>query len=267
MIDAYLDESGIHDGAPICVVAGYFGGRGQWKKFEVDWRSALSDAELPLEKFHAKNLIKRQGIFADWSDAKHATFLIRLADAISRYKIHPVSFSIIVADFNQLSVNERRYFTGASIRQRERDLKFTTSGCPNKPYFMPFQYCLRNICSYAPVGGKAHFYFGLDRSFYDYAFKLFKFIKEETAMQYRDRLGEPSAPLAKNTPQLQAADYLAYLSYLHGQERMKTRDWKSFLNPTLNAIVQRFRSRDDFALFDAECLRGMLKDITIPAER
>lgn len=27
MIDAYLDESGIHDKAAICVIAGYFGGR------------------------------------------------------------------------------------------------------------------------------------------------------------------------------------------------------------------------------------------------
>jgi hypothetical protein len=33
MIDAYLDESGIHDGAEVCLIAGYFGGRVQWRKF------------------------------------------------------------------------------------------------------------------------------------------------------------------------------------------------------------------------------------------
>ena len=35
MIDAYLDESGIHDGADICVVAGYFGGPSQFKKLAL----------------------------------------------------------------------------------------------------------------------------------------------------------------------------------------------------------------------------------------
>jgi hypothetical protein len=32
MIDAYLDESGIHEGAEVCVIAGYFGGKGQWRE-------------------------------------------------------------------------------------------------------------------------------------------------------------------------------------------------------------------------------------------
>src|SRR5260370_40229759 len=103
MIDAYLDESGIHDGAAICVIAGYFGGRGQWRKFEQDWRKALDDARLPLEKFHAKNLIKRQGFFADWNDSKHSAFLSKIADVICRYKIYPVTQTVIVSDFNSLS--------------------------------------------------------------------------------------------------------------------------------------------------------------------
>jgi hypothetical protein len=123
-------------------------------------------------------------------------------------KYPPISFSIIVADFNRLSLNERRYFTGASIRQDERRVKFIASGCPTKPYFMPFQYCLHNICEYAQVGGKAHF---LDRKFLRYASEL--------------------------------------------------------VNDTPNAILQRFRRKDqDFALFDRDCLVGMLKDAPIPPE-
>ncbi|MGD0793495.1 MAG: hypothetical protein ABR920_17135 [Terriglobales bacterium] len=42
MIDAYLDESGVHDGAAMCVIAGYFGGNGQFRRFERDWKKVLS---------------------------------------------------------------------------------------------------------------------------------------------------------------------------------------------------------------------------------
>ena len=49
MVNAYLDESGIHDGAAICVISGYFGGPGRGKKFEKLCRKTLDDARLPME--------------------------------------------------------------------------------------------------------------------------------------------------------------------------------------------------------------------------
>jgi hypothetical protein len=104
----------------------------------------------------------------------------------------------------------------------------------------------------------------LDRHFAEYAQFLFKFIKEEAQMPNKDRLGDPGFPLAKEAPQLQAADYLAYLAYLHGQERMQTEDWLRVPMRPLNAILQRIRSREDCVLFNAECLRGMLQKIPIP---
>jgi hypothetical protein len=42
VIEAYLDETGIHDGAAFCVIAGYFGGPGQWKKFDNVWRLSVT---------------------------------------------------------------------------------------------------------------------------------------------------------------------------------------------------------------------------------
>lgn len=61
MIAAYLDESG--DSAEVCVIAGYFGGTGQWRKFEVAWRKVLLRFAVPLDKFHAKDLMNRCGCF------------------------------------------------------------------------------------------------------------------------------------------------------------------------------------------------------------
>ena len=43
MLQAYLDESGIHEGAHVCIVGGYFGGPGQWSKFGAEWKRVLED--------------------------------------------------------------------------------------------------------------------------------------------------------------------------------------------------------------------------------
>lgn len=49
MIDAYLDESGIHDGSKVCVIAGYFGGPGQMKRFEKAWKETLARYSFPMK--------------------------------------------------------------------------------------------------------------------------------------------------------------------------------------------------------------------------
>ena len=106
MIEAYLDESGIHEGAAICVIAGYFGGRGQMRKLEKAWKEVLAYFHFPMEKFHAKNLIKSN---------KHHPMLGALAQAIAgQAKIHPVSYGIIADDFNSFSLAQRRFLTGAT---------------------------------------------------------------------------------------------------------------------------------------------------------
>ncbi len=51
VLEAYLDESGTHDGAPVLCVAGYAGNRRQWKAFGKEWFPTLKDS--PLSIFHA----------------------------------------------------------------------------------------------------------------------------------------------------------------------------------------------------------------------
>src|SRR5215813_3126923 len=105
MLHAYLDEAGIHDGAAVCVIAGYFAGSGKWKEFEADWHKLLADFKVPMDKFHAKDLFpKPKGFFhpreSDWA-GDHKAFLDAVARTIGDHPgIHPVSAGIIVGDFN-----------------------------------------------------------------------------------------------------------------------------------------------------------------------
>ena len=211
MIAAYLDESGIHDSAEVCVIAGYFGGRGQWRKFEVAWRKVLLRFAVPLNKFHAKDLMNRCGFFHDWNARKREQFSRDLADSIAAFKIHPVGQASILDDFDSFTTQQKRWFTGAVLR----DGKLVTSGCPGKPYFMPFQYCVKQVAGYAPVGGRAHFFFGLDRPFAEYATILMRDLKENARVYHSwfHQIGDVAFPFAKDTPQLQAADFLVHMIY------------------------------------------------------
>jgi hypothetical protein len=257
MIDAYLDESGIHDGAAICAVAGYFGGRSQFRKLEIAWGKILSKYGIPLEEFHATDMVRTR---------KHQPMLHDLVQVIAAHKVYPVSLGIVVEDFNSYTEKQRRFLTGATLDDKTG--KFKSMGCPSKPYFVPFQLCLKTVTSYAPIGGKAHFIFGVDRPFSKYALEMFAQVKKQvsedlcpwTTWKEKDRLGDPSFPPAKETPQLQAADLYCFLTYKHMMERYAAKDWTVQPSGLLLNCLRNMRSRDDHAFQDKCCLDKMLTE-------
>jgi hypothetical protein len=211
MIEAYLDESGIHDTAKMCVIAGYFGGPGQMRKLEKAWKKTLVKYKFPMRNFHAKSLLKTRD---------HRPMLRDLAQVVGEQKkLYPVTYAIVIDDFYCFSLAQRRFLTGAILGATSG--KLLTSGCPDKPYFAPFQNILKIVTDAAPVGGKAHFSFGLNTQFSKYALALFKQIVDNpppkdsaiATWKSRDRLGMPLFPLAADTAQLQAADLLVHLEY------------------------------------------------------
>ena len=120
----YIDESGIHEGAEVCLLAGYFGGRGQWRKFEKSWQRVLRD--FGLDAFHAKEIVKRRDSYElQWS----------LASVIAQNKIYPVGYGVVVRDFFKFSLIERRFLTGATLTAAG---KIKESGNPNRPISLPF---------------------------------------------------------------------------------------------------------------------------------
>jgi hypothetical protein len=257
MIEAYLDESGIHDGAKLCVISGYFGGAGQMRKLEKAWKSVLAEFDFPLRDFHAKDLLKRDSC---------RPMLRRLARAIAdQPKVHPITYGIVVDDFYSFTLEQRKFMTGATLHPRTG--KLLSSGSPDKPYFVPFQNIVRSITDYAPVGGKAHFNFGLDRVFAGYALALFSQITEQSRIEPRpwstwktvDRLGIAQFPKASDTPQLQAADLLVHLTYLHMNEWLEKGN-VSAPSELLRRCLANSRSQEDHKYQDKECLQKFLEE-------
>lgn len=252
MLEAYFDESGIHDRAAVCVVAGYFGYANQWRAQEQKWRKVLKDFNFPLEDFHATNLIRSK---------RHQPMLGKLAEAIAKSAIYPIAAGIIVDDFNSFSEIQRKWMTGATILKTG---KLKTSGAPTKPYFIPFQFCLRKVTDYTKPGRKANFFFGLDKPMAKYAKVMFTQVKtqklwSQSSWQTQRRLGDPAFPLAKETPQLQAADLLVHLTYQHMLERLAINDWNARPSGMLAICLRNKKSWHDH-MFQAKIhLQQMLE--------
>lgn len=256
MIEAYLDESGIHDKSEFCVIAGYIGGRGQIKKLERAWKEVLAEYHFPMAEFHAKDLIK---------SSKYRPMLARLASVAGGHaKIHPVSYGLVVRDFNSFSLKQRRFLTGATLDHRSKRL--VSTGCPSKPYFVPFQNVVKLVTDFAPVGSKAHFHFGIDRTFAEYAKALFHQILKQPARAHRpwsswksrDRLGGVLFPRASETAPLQAADLLVHLTYLHLLECTANQRFHE-PNGLLQKCLLNLRTREDHQYQDRKSLESVLE--------
>ena len=255
MIYAYLDETGIHEGARFCIIAGYFGGPGQWKKFGSAWNRSLSSFGVEPAQFHALDLLQRRKAFFGWDKKKQSELLGKLTSTIASYRVYPVSVALIVADFDELTLTQRKFFTGATMQ----DGRLVTSGCPNRPYFVPFQYCVKRIVSYAEVGGRADFFFGLDRPFAKSAQNLLELIKRsEQPDETRSRLGNIDFPLAKQTPGLQAADLLAYLTADH---MIQHSAGPGVPGAPLQALLARNRMPEDHSILNRETIRAHIADV------
>ena len=258
MFEAYLDESGIHDGAKVCLVAGYFGSRSQLRKLEQKWKSVLEDFDFPMKDFHAKELV---------GSRKHQPMLMELGKAIGEQrKVRPISWGVVIDDFLSFSEKQRRFLTGAKM-MLNGDIQGT--GCPNKPFFVPFQNIVRAITDATPVGGKAHFFFGCDKPFAGYVTDLWKQLlvenMEEVEKQKpwntwhsRNRLGMPAFPPASETAQLQVADLLVHLTYRHMLEWQKNGKVE---NPSelLGLCLTNTRARSDHVFQNKDSFNDILE--------
>jgi hypothetical protein len=136
-------------------VAGFFGGANQWKTLERRWTEVLS--RVGLQEFHAKDFWARSdagqmvGQYRGWSSDKASKFLDDLVDVGTSVRVYPVSCAVIVADWENLPEERRRYVTAARFRRSNQNRAST--GAPTQPYFLCFQWCVhsapQNIASLA----------------------------------------------------------------------------------------------------------------------
>jgi hypothetical protein len=91
MLTAYFDESGIHNGDHLCVVAGFIGDEAQWGAFAADWIPAIH----PRPHLHMKKLRWKQ------HPESVADTLAKLGPIPERYNLKPVFAGLWQRDYDR----------------------------------------------------------------------------------------------------------------------------------------------------------------------
>lgn len=254
----FADESGIHDTAPYCVLAGYIGSPRQWIIFEKKWSELLD--EYGLSEFHAKRFFardnegKRVSPFHGWSDFEARQFLARLVAMINERRLYPIVGVVDVAAFNTLSVGERRFLTGGNILKSG---KWDTHGAPTKPYYLAFQFFIVEAMQRAVKGKTVHFIFDRQNVLQSRAgetfYEIIKVIERgESLVNVSADLGNIAFRNSAHEEGLQAADLLTHgwYSYLTRRDTMS--------DERMDAMDMLSQKRESIRMLDAGAMQTLL---------
>src|SRR6266404_3134542 len=100
MFKAYIDESGIHAGASMFVMASYLAPVKEWDRFAKRWQAILD--KYGVKRFHASDCNSNRGEFKKFSDNREVrnTFVGELLTTISsRPRILAVNLGVVVDEF------------------------------------------------------------------------------------------------------------------------------------------------------------------------
>lgn len=217
MLTAYLDESGIHGDAKVCVIAGFLGSSARWDEVEKQLRQRVGqDAVEPglhCRRFFARDAKgDRVSEYRGWSDDRANNLFYGTLDVIRSVDIHPVGSIIDVGAFYEYSLGIRRLLTGGT-RTNGGKHKLILSGSPDQPYYLPFQsvviQCLRMV---KRPDWKVHFVFDQQNKLSGFALLLYNSMRGVIGTLSK-RMGNLVFENRSDALPLQMADLIAYCTY------------------------------------------------------
>jgi hypothetical protein len=135
-----------------------------------------------------------------------------LLDAILTSNLKPVGGFVDVNAFMALSLDERKWLTGATWNVKRQ--RWTSSGSPNRPYYLGFIECLEGAAhSVKKPGWQVSFCFDQQNVLAPWALLFFQAVKSHKHAPLSKRLGDAIFKDKSGVGGLQAADMLAHTIY------------------------------------------------------
>jgi len=261
LFKAYVDESGIHAGSTVCIVAGFVATLDCCRHLEAEWKRLLHRRSVAY--FHAKEFAATGGVFRGWDDSRKHRFIsdayltINTAMALTPGTV--IGAAIPTSDFFAMTIDQRRWFTGGTVRANG---KWRESGSPKKPYFLPFQQCVMDAFL-AADGKHIHFIFDQQKDFESTAKKLFGVIKSQHP-DLGGRFGDIVYSSKLRAVPLQIADFIAYESY---QFLVGRRPGMLARDRTMTSVLPIFQGNNISTTIHGRDLSRMLSEQPIAHEK
>ena len=179
MLTVYFDESGIHEGDHLCVVAGFVGDEDQWTAFVAEWTEALK----PRKNLHLSDLRWNQ------QTNRIARLLARLGPIPERHGLTRIVGGIWHRDYH------------AVVEPRAAD-KFA------KPWMFATQVCIHQTLRFIPKDERIAFVFEEQRGYKEVAHALYEQVFR--LGQIDQRVVGLSFVKKNSTICIDPADYLAF---------------------------------------------------------
>lgn len=260
MLQAYMDDSGSHDGAPVCTIAGYFGGYRRWLEFESAWGDVL--VRYGVGEFHAKRFWgrdkqgRRLDEYREWDDGRANSFIDELLGIIERTKIYPFACGVQAKEWKKKPIGDRRILTGGNG-------KYPT-GKPSKSIFLALERCVLRVADYCKPGIKVHYFIDSNQQLDEWATicygQMKRLYKENKDALYMS-MGDFTPSDSETALPLQAADLLAYEARLFGEAVISSGNINSPMRISYRRALRNMRSREDFWMFDSVRFGWLEKEV------
>jgi hypothetical protein len=251
MLQAYIDDSGSHDGSHNCLVAGYWGGVKEWRYFEWQWKQVLlaeGIEEFKANEFWPRPKGKRIGPYKSWTDERHTKFINNLLTIIEQRSITPFACGFLNEEWNKLPELWQRVFSGA---KGEAQIK---------PLAMPLLLSIGTAVYYCKPGKTMHFVVDHDPRVSGRIAQVFTRLKQfllERDGPLNMKLGELTFADSREATPLQAADLLAYEAHLWAKRAKGNHDFP--MRSEYQRAMTNAKSREDFRLFDSARMQHLLR--------
>ncbi len=248
-LESYMDDAGSHNGAPVSVIAGYFGGHQRWKPFQDEWEKVL--LKYGTEEFHAFKFWKRDdkrqrvGEYKGWSDRKADDYIDELLTIIENStRIFPFAVGVQNSEWDKQPIANRRIFSGASRKY--------PSGKPSKSMFLAFQRCVIRVADYCKSGIKASYFYdddhGKNSAWASICYSNLKDYFKKRDPDIHSSMGDITMADGDIAVPLQAADLLAYQTKKFAERFLRT--GREIVRIEHVRALANLRSKEDFWLFD-----------------
>lgn len=221
---AFFDESGSHDGAPILCVAGYIFRKSEAIKLGHEWRKVLRWKKLPY--FHMVECAHGNGPFANLTKDERIAVGIKLIEAIKRHAVQGIAITVDPVEY-------------ATFPGRLR----TKPGLYDNAYAFCAQVIMTGVSVFLernPRIGKMAYFFEAGHQSRPQADEIMRTMFAQPAIKQQFRYAGHAFVEKAQAPQLQAADLLAWQWYTdrrHQREgRPRRKDCASLLQLHHNAV-------------------------------
>jgi len=228
LLKTYMDESGIHDGAPVVAVAGYISRPKHWRAWTKEWNKA----KKPIKVFHATDCANFQGEFVGWDKDRRDAFVANLLPILPAHELAGI---VIGIDMNTFTREVGKH----------PDLKRMFG----EPYTACFQWAISIIMDIASQHGKGErmAFVHENNDYQADALRAFNYVEQQfnprgIKMTMSFGAKEDHAPL-------QAADVLAYegAKFVRNPTGQLRRAWVA-LDPDKSRIIVRRYGPDNMGV-------------------